>query len=180
NENNSPHFTNVAGGYDVKNAYPNFEEPELSLRAQLSLQLVSGSEKLSLEDVIRLKHSYRALLADRVKADLIAAVKDSNPTGDVAAAISLVEKWDNTVSPDSRGSAIFELWWQFYSLVRPTERAIYPDEKRFARVWSANDPFSTPSGLADKARAVTAFAFAVDQIKRRYKNVEVTWGDVHR
>jgi len=180
NENNSPHFTNVVKGVNLKNAYPNFEEPELSLRAQLSLQLVSGNEKLSLEDVVRLKHSYRALLADRVKADLIAAVKDSNPTGDVAAAVSLLEKWDNTVSPDSRGSAIFELWWQFYSLVRPTERPIYPDEKRYARVWSADDPFNTPSGLADKPRAVTAFAFAVDQIKRRYKNVDVTWGDVHR
>jgi len=180
NENNSPHFTNVANGYDVKNAYPNFEEPELSLRAQLALQLVSGSEKLSLEDVIRLKHNYRMLTADRVKADLVAAVKATNPTGDVAAGIALLERWDNTASPDSRGSTLFEEWWATYSGLRRPERQIYPNEKRFARVWSASDPFNTPSGLADLPRAVESFMQAVAETKRRYGSIDVTWGDVHR
>jgi acyl-homoserine-lactone acylase len=180
NENNSPHFTNVQNGVRLENAYPNFEEPELSLRAQLGLQLVSGGEKLSLEDVVRLKHSYRALLADRVKPDLIAAIKASNPAGDIAAALSLLEAWDNTASPDSRGSVTFELWWQYYSGLRPQERNILPDEKRFARVWSAAEPFTTPRGLADPARAVESFTWAVEETKRRYGRVDVTWGDVHR
>jgi len=192
NENNSPHFTNVTNGVDLKNAYPNFEAPELSLRAQLALQLVSGSEKLSLEDVVRLKHSYRMLLADRVKPDLISAMKAGNPTGDVAAALSLLGKWDNTAAPNSRGSVIFELWWQRYSTRPATERSPqagdqqgfavtrFPDEKRFAHVWSADDPFNTPRGLADAARAVEAFAWAVEETKRRYGSLDVTWGDVHR
>ncbi len=75
NENNSPHFTNVRGPIDTTNAYPNFQPPDLSLRAQLAIQLVGGTNKLSLEDVVRLKFNYRMLLADRVKADLMAAVK---------------------------------------------------------------------------------------------------------
>jgi acyl-homoserine-lactone acylase len=190
NENNSPHFTNIAKGVDLKNAYPNFEEPELSLRAQLALQLVSGSEKLSLEDVIRLKHNYRMLLPDRVKSDLIAAVKATNPTGDVATAIALLEKWDNTAAPDNRGSVIFELWWQIYSVQQPAGAVSsgqpnpvgsrYPDEKRFASVWNSEDPFNTPRGLADPARAVQSFTWAVAEAKRRYGSFDVTWGDVHR
>ncbi len=92
NENSSPHYTNVRGPVDTKNAFPNFEEPELSLRSQLALQLIGGDEKFSLEDVWRLKHNYRMLLADRVKADLVAAVKATNPTGDVAAAVALLER----------------------------------------------------------------------------------------
>lgn len=190
NENNSPHFTNVRGGINTKNAYPNFEEPQLSLRAQLALQLVGGDEKFSLEDVIRLKHSYRMLLSDRVKPDLVAAVKASNPTGDTASAIALLESWDNTASPESRGSVLFDLWWQIYSVRQPWntpppsgEQAAgtrFADDKRFARVWSVDDPLKTPRGLADTARAVQSFTYAVAEAKRRYGQVDVTWGDIHR
>ena len=180
NENSSPHYTNVREPVSTKNAFPNFEEPALSLRSQLALQLIDGDEKLSLEDVVRLKHNYRALLADRVKTDLIAAVKGTNPTGDVAAAIMLLERWENTTSPDSRGSTIFELWWQHYSGIRPPERNVFPDEKRFARVWSEADPYNTPRGLADNSRAVESFVWAVAETVRRYGSLDVTWGDVHR
>src|SRR6185503_14652882 len=106
-----------------------------------------GDTKLSLDDVVRLKHSYRMLLADRVKADLIAVVKAKNPEGDVAAAIAMLERWDNTAAPDSKGAALFELWWAHYSGIRPPERQILPDDKRFARVWTAADPLNTPRGL---------------------------------
>jgi acyl-homoserine-lactone acylase len=52
------------------------------LRGQLAIELIGGDNKLSLEEVVRLKHSYRMLLADRVKTDLIAAVKSKEPAGD--------------------------------------------------------------------------------------------------
>jgi len=180
NENDSPHFTNVKGPIDTKNAYPNFEPPELSLRGQLAIELIGGDNKLSLEDVIRLKHSYRMLLADRVKPDLIAAVKTKEPTGDVAAAISLLERWDNMAAPESKGAVLFELWWADYSGLRPPNRTPLPDEKRFAKVWSAAEPLKTPSGLADPDRAVASFSWAVAETARRYGSWDVAWGDVHR
>jgi acyl-homoserine-lactone acylase len=170
NENNSPHFTNVRSGIDTTNAYPNFERPRLSLRAQLGLQLVSGNEKVSLEDVTRMKHNYRMLFADRVKADLIAAVKGTNPTGEVASALALIEKWDNTASPQSRGSALFDVWWQRYSL-RPGARSPNqrrPDSTLYAKVWSSAEPTTTPRGLADPARAAESFVWAVSETKRAY------------
>ena len=180
NENDSPHFTNVKGPIDTRNAYPNFEPPELSLRGQLAIELIGGDNKLSLEDVIRLKHSYRMLLADRVKSDLVAAVKAKEPTGDVAAAIALLERWDNTVAPESKGAVVFELWWADYSGLRPPNRTPLPDEKRFAKVWSAAEPLNTPSGLADPDRAVASFNWAVAETARRYGSWDVAWGDVHR
>lgn len=190
NENSSPHYTNVRGPVNIKNAYPNFEEPSLSLRSQLALQMIGGDEKFSLEDVVRLKHNYRMLLADRVKDDLIAALKAASPVGEIAEAVSLLERWDNTASPESRGSTLFELWWLIYSYRQPTSPvppgeqlpvgAIYPNERRFARVWSVNDPMSTPSGLADKRRAVEAFSAAIAEAKRRYGGYDVGWGDVRR
>ncbi|NOT47457.1 MAG: penicillin acylase family protein, partial [Acidobacteria bacterium] len=180
NENSSPHYTNVRRPVSTANAYPNFEPPRLSLRSQLALQLIGGDEKMSLEDVVRIKHSYRMLLADRVKPDLVAAGRSSNPAGDVAAALALIERWENTSAPESRGSALFEIWWQHYSGLRPPERGLYPDEKRFAKVWNSSDPFNTPRGLADTARAVDSFAWAVGETTRRYGSFDVSWGEVHR
>ncbi|HVF47562.1 MAG TPA: penicillin acylase family protein [Pyrinomonadaceae bacterium] len=180
NENSSPHYTNIRAKVDIRNAYPNFEKPELSLRSQLALQLIGGDEKFSLEDVLRLKNNYRMLTAERVKPDLIAAVKATNPTGDVASALALLEKWDNTASPESRGSTLFEEWWATYSGLRRPERVMLPNERRFAKVWTADDPFNTPRGLADPTRAVESFTQAVAEVKRRYGSLDVTWGEVHR
>jgi acyl-homoserine-lactone acylase len=180
NENSSHHYTNVRRAVDPKNAFPNLEEPELSLRSQLALLLINGDEKLSLEDVWRLKHNYRVLLADRVKTDLIAAVKATNPNGEVSDAITLLERWDNTASPDSRGSTLFEEWWATYSGLRRPEPRVLPNVQRFAKVWSVDDPFNTPRGLADPGRAVESFVTAVAEVKRRYGAIDVMWGDVHR
>jgi acyl-homoserine-lactone acylase len=180
NENSSPHYTNIRAKVDIRNAYPNFEKPELSLRSQLALQLIGGDEKFSLEDVLRIKNNYRMLTAERVKPDLIAAIRSTNPTGDVASALTLLEQWDNTASPESRGSTLFEEWWATYSGLRRPERVMLPNERRFAKVWTTDDPFNTPRGLADTARAVESFTQAVAEVKRRYGAIDVTWGEVHR
>ncbi len=180
NENSSPHYTNVRGPVNTKNAYPNFEEPRLSLRSQLAIQLIDNDDKYSLEDVVRLKNNYRALLADRVKPYLVAAVEASNPDADTLAAVELLKKWDNTTSPESRGSTLFEIWWTHYSGIRPPVRELLPDEKRFAKPWDITDPLNTPKGIGDKPRAVESFVWAVGETKRRYGSGDVSWGEVHR
>lgn len=173
NENSSPHWTNLRAALDTNNAYPNLEAPSLSLRSQHGLELVGGTKKLTLEDVIRMKHSYRMLLADRVKPDLMAAVKATQPTGDVAAALALLEKWKNTSEPESRGGALFEVWWQRYGQG-------FPDSLRYARRWQKSDPTRTPVGLSDRTKAAEAFSWAVTETARRYGRWDVTWGEVHR
>jgi acyl-homoserine-lactone acylase len=173
NENDSPHFTNVSGRVDTTNRYPNFEKPELLLRSQHAIELIGGKDRLSLEEVIRRKHSYKMLLADRVKPDLIAAVKATHPTGDTAGALALLTRWDNTAAPESKGGSLFEIWWQQYS------RGL-PDSLRYAEAWSAARPTSTPRGLKDPVRAAAAFASAITETTRRFGSWDVAWGDVHR
>jgi acyl-homoserine-lactone acylase len=173
NENSSPHFTNFGAPIDTTNAYPNFQKPEFSLRSQLGLQLVGGTDKFSLEDVVALKHSYRMLLADRVKTDLVVAVKSQGATPDVAAALAVLEQWDNTAAAESRGAVLFEIWWTRYSQGRP-------DSLRYASPWKANEPTTTPSGLADATAAAEAFKWAVPETVKRYGSADVAWGTVHR
>jgi acyl-homoserine-lactone acylase len=145
----------------------------LRLRSQHAIELIGNNKRYSLEEVVRLKHSYRMLLADRVKPDLVKALRAVKPSGDVAAGLALVERWDNTAAPESRGAVLFDIWWSRYAARRPAE-------EQFAVVWSETDPLKTPRGLADPARAVEAFTWAVEETTRRYGIVDVPWGDVHR
>jgi acyl-homoserine-lactone acylase len=173
NANDSPHFANVRDGIDLTNAYPNMEPPMLRLRSQLSLQLIDNNRRLTLEDVVKLKHDYRMLLAERVKPDLVKAVKAGRPEGALADALRLVERWDNTVAPESRGAVLFEVWWSRYAQGRD-------EAAQFAVPWTDSDPLKTPRGLADPVRAVEAFAWAVDETARRHGAWDVAWGDVYR
>jgi acyl-homoserine-lactone acylase len=173
NENDSPYFTNLHQILD-RSRYPaNFPEPSLRLRSQLAIALIDNNRRLSLEDVVALKHSYRMLLADRVKSDLVAAVRASNPSPNVTAAIDLLSGWDNTSAPTSRGGDLFETWWRKYT------EGVNPDSM-YSHPWTASAPASTPFGLKDPARAAQAFAWAVDETARRNGSYNVAWGDVHR
>jgi acyl-homoserine-lactone acylase len=173
NENDAPQYTNMHKVLDLSAYPPYFPKPKLGLRSQHSLELIDTKNKLSLEEIVQLKHDYHMLLADRVKGDLIAAVRGGTPAGDVAVAIDLVEKWDNTTAPDSKGGALFEIWWRRYA---DSTAAREP----FAKPWTDTDPLKTPSGLSDPARARETFAWAVEQTKRQWGSFDVPWGDVHR
>jgi len=174
NENDTPWYGNMHQPLDPARWGPDFpEDSVLDLRSQLSIELIDTKRKLSLEDVVKLKHSYRMLLADRVKSDLIAAVRASSPTGDAARALALLERWDNTSSPESRGGVLFQTWWQRY-----TQGA--RSDTMFARRWSSAAPTTTPSGLANPTRAADAFGWAVGEAARRFGAFDAAWGDVHR
>lgn len=172
NENDAPHYANLNQVLDTARFPDNVERGELRLRSQHALQLIANNRKLSLEDVIRLKHSMRMLLADRVKPDLLRAVKASAPDATVAAAAALLDKWDNTVAPASRGGVLFEAWWRRY-LAQARDSA-------YAEKWSLEKLTATPRGLGKPALAVETFAWAVEDVQKRYGSVDVAWGDVHR
>lgn len=173
NENDSPHFANVRQPVNLTNAYPNIEPPTLRLRSQLAIQLIDTNRKVSLEDVVKLKHDYRMLLADRVKADLLKAVAATRPTGEMAQAAQMLHRWNNTAAPDSRGGVLFDIWWSRYSQGQN-------EAAQFAVPWSETDPLKTPRGLASPSRAVEALAWAITETARRHGSVDVPWGEVYR
>ncbi|CAN5773051.1 acylase [soil metagenome] len=187
NENDTPHLTNL---YEPLHPllYPtNFPEAALRLRSHHSLELIHNTRKFSLEEVMELKHSMRMTLADRVKDALVAAVRASGPEREVARAIDLIARWDNTVSADSRGGVLFQTWWDRYVRLAPRAPGSpesvgfpAPPEALFAQPWTAEAPISTPRGLADRERAVQAFAWAVQETAMRHGSWDLPWGDLHR
>lgn len=187
NENDPPYFTNLNEPLDPSRFPAYFPERRLRLRSQHSLELLHNGEKVSLEDVVRMKHSMRMTLADRVKDDLVAAVRAARPGPEVTQAIALVQDWDNTVAADSRGGVLFEAWWDRYEDLAPSvastpESAGFsaPADALFRDPWTPSEPMTTPRGLADPRRAAEAFAWAVKETERRFGSWGVAWGEVHR
>jgi acyl-homoserine-lactone acylase len=183
NANDPFHYTNLNAVLDSADFPANFPSPALGLRSQHSLKLVHNRRRLSLEEIVELKHSMRMLLADRVKDDLIAAVRASNPDSLVAVAIDLIEAWDNTVAPESRGGVLFGLWFERYLLGEdPEQISSLRDAWRdaFRHPWSPEEPTTTPRGLSDPERAAEAFAWAALEAEDRFGSWDVAWGEVHR
>lgn len=173
NENDPFHFTNLQEILRPDQFPAHFPQPRLRQRSQHSLQLIDNEDKLSLEEVVKRKHSMRMLLADQLKDDLIRAVRAAKPKREIRQAIDHLEAWDNSVAAESRGGVLFESWFVNYAR-QMKERELY------ATPWSFDDPMATPRGLADPATAVTAFGAAVDSLKAAYGQWDLAWGDVHR
>lgn len=189
-ENDPFHFTNLNEPFKASDFPAYFPQPKLGLRSQLSLDLIGHNDKLTLEDVVARKHDMRILLAERVKPDLLQALADATLNTDEKDATELLKVWDNTVAAESRGSALFEMWWDKYvSLVNNGQRIestpesvgfAAPAEQLFMQPWSIDRPASTPYGLGSMSKAVDAFRWAVKECNKKYGRTDIAWGEIHR
>jgi acyl-homoserine-lactone acylase len=173
NENDPFHFTNLNEVLPPGDYPGYFPEPRLRLRSQHSLELIHNDDQLSLEEVIDRKHSMRMLLADRMKPDLLAALKTAIPRREIRKAIEHLEAWDNSVAVGSRGGVLFITWFELYA------EAMHGQEI-FASPWSFEQPTTTPMGIADKTLAAKVFPAALDSLRNQYGTWDLAWGDVHR
>lgn len=170
NENDTFHYSNLEQPIETPTVPAAWPERRLRLRSQLAVDLLRGAHQVTLQDVITLKQSPRMLLAERVKGDLVRAVRASRPSGAVAAAVDLLESWDATSRADAEGGVLFEIWVAEYEELGGD----------YAIDWDPDSPLSTPSGLDDPNLAVRAFAMAVTETEDLYGTWAAAWGDVHR
>jgi acyl-homoserine-lactone acylase len=173
NCNDAPWWTSLRNPLDPS-AYPSYFEPgrQLGLRTQMSLEIMEGRQKFSLEDVMRLKYETKMLLADRIKPDLMKALRAvENPSEDLKRGLAVIEAWDNRLDRESRGAVLFKRFWDAYSR---------ESKKAFAVEWDKQNPARTPLGLGDPQLAVRLFEEAVRWVKKTYGSESVAWGEVHR
>jgi acyl-homoserine-lactone acylase len=182
-QSNDPfHYTNLNAIIDSTRFPSNFSRPALGFRTQLGIRLATEQAKMTLEDVVRLKHSYRMLAGERLVDDLLAAVRVHAATPAVVAAAEMLARWDRTTAPDARGGVLFEAWYNRHLQGDAMRGLPFAERARrtFATPWTPERPNDTPDGLADPARAAADFAWAVDDVTRRHGRPDVAWGEVHR
>lgn len=174
NCNDAPWYTSLRDPLDPKK-YPSYIEPgrQLGLRTQMSLRMIEAhGRKFSLEDVKRMKYDERMLLAERVKPDLIKALRGvKQPSADLKQGLSIITAWNNEVSAESRGGVLFKRFWDSY---------VGASKQPFAQPWDPKSPARTPSGIAEPEIAVKVFEDAVRWTREKYGSANVAWGEVHR
>ncbi len=173
--NDSPDYTNLNVPMNRDTVPANVEPVRLRPRSQMSLTLVHGDAKLSLEDVVSLKHSPRMLVAERVMDELLAAIRKSGTAtdGKLAQALRALEAWDRTAEAESRGGVLFHAWENQYRQVIDTARF-------FREPWTPGRPMETPMGIGSPDEAASAFAAAVAWMDERGWAYDMKWGDAFR
>jgi acyl-homoserine-lactone acylase len=156
--NSSPWYTNLNQIID-HNRYPKDLTPNFnSMRTQLSLEMIEKDPKISLEKILHYKYNTKLLLADRVKEDLLKAVRGQTVNGiALDEAAELLQQWDNTTVRDSKGSLLFTEFWRKYGKQAKKPYLVDWDEKR---------PASTPSGIGEPETAREALAATVKELKQ--------------
>ena len=171
--NDPPDYTNLNAPMDRDTVPPNLPERRLRLRSQLSLELAAGAgDRLTLEDVIELKHSSRVLMAERVVDELVAAAGARADAG-LAEAVGVFGAWDRRAAADSRGAVLFDRWAARYF-------AQVADSLRWREPWDPEHPVTTPNGLGDEGAASEALQGAVVSLRDDGVALDAPWGDIHR
>jgi acyl-homoserine-lactone acylase len=172
NANNPPRFVSLRDPIDMEGFPRYFERGPLALRPQLALDLIERHPRFSVADAIALKFNTRMLLAERVRDEIVAAVRArADAPEDARSGAGVLADWDLRVSAASVGAVLFQQFWDRYAAAV---------RQPFATPWQAENPATTPAGLADAGEAVAQLDAAVKAVRRLYGSERVAWGDAHR
>jgi acyl-homoserine-lactone acylase len=145
----------------------------VDLRMARALRMLSGSPKISFEELEADKWSTRSELADRILPALFDAVEKG---GDDSAkeACEVLAHWDRKTDAQSRGALLFLEW-----TAQPGAVNGYAAEG-FKERLNRSEPLSTPAGLADPQAAVQALDAAARNMRSNYGALDTPWGEVMR
>lgn len=149
------------------------DQSGMSLRAQMSVKLLAGDDKLSWDDFVSRKITTTALMATRMMPPLIDAIGD-NPDPDLQTARRLLAGWDGRYEAGSRAALLFETWARLFAGNALT------GTDNYATPWSLDDAIESPRGLKDPARAVAMLKQAVAETTKLYGAVDRPFGEVSR
>jgi acyl-homoserine-lactone acylase len=173
NANDAPWFSTYPSVLEP-DSFPAYFAPRgLPFRPQQSIQLLTENGRISLDEMIRLKHSTEMELGVRLVPELVAAARASG-SADARAAADVLDAWDRTADADSRGAVLFTDW------ILRAARGAGGLSRVFAEPWSESAPLSTPDGLADPEAAVAALEATAASVRDQWGAMDVPWGTAHR
>ena len=151
--------------------YPAYMSPRsMYFRPQRSARMMLEDTLITYDKLVTYKLSTRLEFADRILDDLFLAIDNSGSEKAKAAKIVL-ENWDRKADADSRGMVLFYNWAQKFN--------VWADSN-YEQGWDMANPYTTPYGLADPARAVQLLEAAVTETESKFGSLEVPWGDYYR
>lgn len=176
NANEPPWTSTIPPALDIGD-FPAYTAPQdyylidHIFRPQISQQMAAEDASISFDELLAYKHSTHVEVADHVLDDLIAAAQTSDSELAQQAA-EVLAAWDGNADAESRGAILFLSWFNAY--------ASRTDFDMFAVPFDINDPFNTPSGLANPDGAVAVLDTVAREMMSTYGALDVPYGDVMR
>jgi acyl-homoserine-lactone acylase len=183
NSNNPPWWTTYPPALNPATFPASLAPQFLALREQYAIQMLMQQQHISFAQLIRDKFSSHMALADRVLPDLLAAARAyGTPLAKRAAAVLV--RWDRAADAGSRGAVLFFEWTVLlvqHGGAGGMDAAIMGAPGSFFRIpWSAQQPLTTPRGLAAPRAAAAALDQAARTLLRQAGALDVPWGQVFR
>lgn len=140
------------------------------IRSPLSRAAMSGPERIAPRDLLDLKWSTRAVLADLVLEDLLTAAEAAGGFGE---AVEVLRGWDRHADADSRGYLLFHLWAHDHF---PVGDVVMDD----SRLVPSAETGGLPTGLRDPEAAVESLHRATATLAQLGRPLDAAYGEVAR
>lgn len=151
--------------------YPAYMSPRsMYFRPQRSARMILEDSLITYDKLVAYKLSTRLEFADRILDDLFLAIDNSSSEKAKAAKVVL-ENWDRSADADSKGMVLFYNWAQKFNVW---------EDSNYEKGWDMANPYTTPYGLADPARAVQLLELAATEVESKFGSLEVRWGEYYR
>ena len=189
NSNGAPWYMTMP--FLDKNQYPpNIAADVINNRELRGLQMLNDHKQMSYAELIAAKHSTRALVADQLLDELVAAARAGHDPL-LQQAADVLDHWDRQYLAVSRGGWLFGIWFEKW-LERTIAKAVDANPNYdftfgqlvgdlfYAQPFDSAQPLTTPRGLADVPLALLALHDAVSELQTTVGVLDVAWGDIAR
>ncbi len=165
-----PPVLNIAD-YPPYFAPQDYYQPGHIFRPQASQQVAALDDSVTFEELVAAKHDTHMEIAEHMLDDLIAAAMASD-SAIAQEAAGVLAAWDRRTDASSRGAVLF---------IRCMEILLNEQGMgMFAVPFDIEQPFTTPSGLADPDSAVAALEAAAMSMLDEGLALDVPFGSVYR
>lgn len=189
NSNGAPWYMTMPF-LDKKQYPPNIAADVTNNRELRGLQMLNEHQQMSYAELIAAKHSTRALVADQLLDELVAAARESDDPL-LQQAADVLDRWDRQYLAESRGAWLFGVWfekWLEKTITKATDADPNYDftfgqlvsDLFYAKPFDPAQPLTTPHGLADASLATRALRDAANELQATVGSLDIAWGDIAR
>ena len=168
NANEGPFTSTIPQEIDYEAYDKDISVNNMGFRPQQSASLIQDKNELTLEQLIKLKHSTKSSLFERIKDDF-EDLRKINSDSLTTVALDVLKNWDGEFNEDSKGAVLFINL--FFSLDKGN---------LFKEKWSADKPLTTPDGFASPQTVLATLKGVSQNMIKTLGSLEVPYGTVFR
>jgi len=168
NANEGPFTSTIPQEIDYGAYDKDISVNNMGFRPQQSASLLLNKKQLTIEELIRLKHSTKSSLFNRIRDD-IEGLRKINTDSLTNVALNVLKNWDGEFNADSKGAVLFINL--FFSLEQGN---------LFKVKWSAEKPLTTPDGFVSPETVLATLKGVSQNMLKTLGSLKVPYGSVFR